>query len=164
MLRPARYLAFVILALAPAAAATAEPKVVVIDHGLYETGQRTQTPMPMSVSGTMNLVGHVRLISSTREIVGQLGDSFGFRYRVLGVPPGETITIRTNHPMLTSPETGRSMTYGQRDDVVTSDGERYTGFSFDARYEIAEGQWSFQVIYKGKVLAEETFKVVVPLN
>ncbi len=164
MSRLIRTLTIVLLTAWSAAAARAEPRVEVLDFGQYETGKRTQQPMPESVSGTMNLVNDVRLVRPTREIVGQLGDSFGFRYRIFGVPPGDKITIRTNHPMLTHPETGRSMNYGQRDDVVTSEGERYTGYSFDARYEIAEGNWTIQIIHEGKVLAAETFKVVVPLN
>ncbi len=155
---------FVVLFALPLAAAQAEPRVEIIDYGLYATGQRTAVPMPKSVSGTMNLVSHARLTRQTREVVGQLGESFGFRYRLHDIPDGATITIRTRHPPLTNPETGKTMDHGERDQTVASESERYTGYSFDASYEIAEGEWSFEIIYEGKVIAEQKFKVIVPLN
>jgi len=140
------------------------PRVEIIDHGLYVTGPSTRVPMPRSVSGQMNLVSNVRLTKETRDVMGQLGTSFGFRYRIQGVPAGATITIRTLHPKLTDPATGRSMDYGERDQTVSPGEERYTGYSFDATYEIAEGDWAFQIIYNGQVIAEQRFKVVVPIN
>jgi hypothetical protein len=141
-----------------------QPRVEILDYGVYATGSRTTVPMPISVSGRMNLVDHVRLTEKTREVMGQLGTSFGFRYRIEGVPNGATVTIRTRHPRLTNPETGKSMTFGEREQTVSAGGERYTGYSFDASYEIAEGEWAFQIIYEGRVIGEQKFKVIVPIN
>ena len=155
---------FSVAAVAQQPARADKPRVEIIDHGLYATGPSTRVPMPRSVSGQMNLVSNVRLTKETRDVMGQLGTAFGFRYRIEGVPPGATISIRTLHPKLTNPDTGRSMDYGERDQSVTPGEERYTGFSFDATYEIAEGDWAFQIIYQGQVLAEQRFKVVVPIN
>jgi hypothetical protein len=167
MLRLLAAAAFALLAmpsLAPSRAVADQPRVEILDHGIYATGTRTTVPMPVSVSGKMNLVSNVRLLEATREVMGQLGTSFGFRYRVHGVPDGATVTIRTRHPRLTDPDTGKSMTYGERDQTVTSGGDRYTGYSFDASYEIGEGEWSFQIIYEGRVIGEQKFRVVVPMN
>lgn len=148
----------------PTVAAADPPRVEVVDYGVYETGTRTTVPMPISVSGKMNLVADVRLVEKTREVVGQLGTSFGFRYRIEGVPTGANVVIRTRHPRLTNPETGKSMNYGEREQPVGPGGARYTGYSFDATYEIAEGDWSFQIIYEGRVIGEQKFKVIVPVN
>jgi hypothetical protein len=145
-------------------AAAAEPRVEIIDRGRYETAARTTVPMPISVSGKMNLVERVRLVEATQEIVGQIGNSFGFRYRILGIGEGEQVLVRTRHPMLTNPETGRSMDYGEREQPASPGDERYTGFSFDSAYEIAEGEWRFEIVYRGKVIGEQRFKVIVPLN
>ena len=158
------FTAVFVLSAWPLLAAADQPRVEVLDYGTYATGTRTSVPMPVSVSGKMNLLSHVRLTQETREIMGQLGTSFGFRYRVHGVPDGATVTIRTRHPRLTDPDTGKSMNYGEREQAVNAGEERYTGFSFDATYEIAEGEWSFQVIYEGRVIGEQKFKVVVPIN
>ena len=40
----------------------------------------------------------------------------------------------------------------------------YTGYTFDHRYELAEGIWKFQIVYKGKVIGEQSFKVVLLMN
>src|SRR5688572_32483211 len=81
--------------LTPAALARADqPRVEILDYGVYATGTRTQVEMPVSVSGKMNLVANVRLTEKTRQVMGQLGTSFGFRYRVHGVPEGANVTIR----------------------------------------------------------------------
>jgi len=159
--------ALALLALSSMASSSAradQPRVEIIDYGVYATGERTTVPMPISVSGKMNLVAHVRLTEKTSEVLGQLGTSFGFRYRVLGVPTGANVTIRTLHPRLTNPETGKSMNYGEREQQVSDSGERYTGYSFDSSYEIAEGEWTFQIIYEGRLIAEQKFKVIVPIN
>lgn len=158
------FIYFVVLVLSAAPVRAEPPRVEMLDHGIYVTGPGTRVPMPISVSGQMNLVSNVRLTKETREVMGQLGTAFGFRYRVHGVPEGATVTIRTRHPKLTNPETGRSMDYGEREQAVSPGEERYTGFSFDATYEIGEGEWSFQIIYRGQVLGEQKFKVVVPIN
>lgn len=151
--------------LAPAALARADqPRVEILDYGTYVTGPRTQIDMPVSVSGKMNVVSNVRLTEKTRQILGQLGTSFGFRYRVHGVPDGAKVTIRTLHPKLTNPDNGRSMNYGEREQDVSPGSERYTGYSFDATYEIAEGEWTFQIIYQGRVIGEEKFKIIVAIN
>ncbi len=150
--------------LAPGLARADQPRVEILDYGIYATGPRTTVPMPISVSGKMNLVSDVRLTEKTREIMGQLGTSFGFRYRVYGVPNGANVTIRTRHPRLTNPDTGKSMNYGERDQSVSPGSERYTGYSFDSSYEIAEGEWTFQILYEGRVIGEQKFKVVVPIN
>ena len=167
MLRSFAAVAFALLALpvlAPARAQAEQPRIEILDHGIYATGTRTTVPMPISVSGKMNVVANVRLLQATREVMGQLGTSFGFRYRVHGVPDGATVTIRTRHPRLTHPDTGKSMNYGEREQTVTDGGERYTGYSFDASYEIAEGEWSFQILYQGRVIGEQKFRVIVPMN
>jgi len=150
--------------LAPSLARADQPRVEILDYGIYETGTRTSVPMPISVSGKMNLVANVRLTEKTREVMGQLGTSFGFRYRIQGVPNGANVVIRTKHPRLTNPETGKSMNYGEREQPASPGSERYTGYSFDATYEIAEGEWSFQIIHEGRVIGEQKFKVVVPIN
>lgn len=164
MLRSFAVAAALALALLAQPSLAGQPRVEILDHGLYETGTRTTVPMPISVSGKMNLVANVRLTEKTREVMGQLGTSFGFRYRIHGVPTGATVTIRTLHPRLTNPETGKSMTFGEREQSVAEGGERYTGYSFDASYEIAEGEWTFQILYEGRVIGEQKFKVIVPIN
>lgn len=160
---------FCVLALPVAAlpdiAAAAQPTVEMSEAGIYETGPPRRVPLRDSVSGEMNLVSGVRLIRRARVLAAQPGRSFGWRYRFRGLPSGATVTLRTLHPPLTNPQTGATMTRSQRR-VRIDDPEklRYTGYTFDYMWEMAEGVWRFQVLYRGRVIGERRFKVLVPLN
>ena len=97
--------------------------------------------------------------------MGQLGNSFGVVLKLDNFPAGTAVlTIRTIHPPLTNPKTGRTMTVSEYDWPVTLRDDVYFGYSFDHGWEIAEGIWTKQIVYNGRVLAEQKFKVVVPLN
>ena len=141
------------------------PRADFPEFGLFTTKRVKDVKQPISVSGIMTLVSNVKLLKRTRLVVGQLGRSFGVNYRLYGLPPGAEITIRTQHPPLTHPETGKRMNYSMRTRVAPPNGVRtYTGFSFDHRYELAEGIWKFQILYKGKRIGEQSFKVVLLMN
>ncbi len=137
----------------------------ILEYGLFD-GRVTHTvPLPKSVSGRMNMLTGVHLLKQTDQVVGMLGRSFGMRFRIRGVPPGARIVLRTEHPPLHHPKTGRKMNFSEREAVVTRDGQlRYMGYSFDHRYELAEGIWKFQILYRGKVLGEQAFNVRILLN
>lgn len=149
-----------------AAARTTEgPRADFPEFGLFTTNKVKEVKQPVSVSGVMTIVSNVKLIKRTRLIVGQLGRSFGVNYRVYGLPPGAVITIRTEHPKITHPETGKTMGFSMRTRQAPPNGVKsYTGFTFDHRYELAEGIWKFQILYKGKVIGEQSFKVVLLMN
>jgi hypothetical protein len=141
------------------------PRAEFTEFGIFKTTRVKDVPQPVSVSGRMSLVANIKLLKSTRLIVGQLGRSFGFRYRLRGLPPGARVSIRTMHPKLTHPVTGKAMTYSLRSRRASPNGAlTYTGFTFDHRYELAEGIWKFQIIYRGKVIGEQSFKVVLLMN
>jgi len=162
---PITVAALFFLIAAPHAAAATGPSVEVIEFGLFETNGVRRIAMPRSAAGEMNLVAQVRLIRSAEVIAAQPGRSFGWRYRLLGLAPGSRIVLRTLHPLLTNPKSGRTMAYSERI-VRVSHPEviRYTGYTFDNAWEMAEGEWRFQVLYEGRVIGERTFKIVVPLN
>lgn len=156
---------FLALGAAAEARTVAEPRVEFGEFGLFSTKAVRNVPQPISVSGQMTLVSNIKLLKKTRLVVGQLGRSFGFRYRLMGLPPDARVTIRTTHPKLTHPETGKAMTYSSRTRGASPNGQwSYTGFTFDHRYELAEGIWKFQIVYQGKVIGEQSFKVVLLMN
>lgn len=156
----------VLAAIAAPAAAHAEPTATIKSYGIYDTrrsgaiekGERTAT-------GELRSVDLHVLKQQTDEIMGQLGNSFGVELDLGGFPEGAvTLTIRTIHPPLTNPKTGTAMTVSEYDWVVTGRDGVYFGYSFDYGWEIAEGTWTKQFLYNGKIIAEKSFKVIVPLN
>ena len=148
------------------AVASGEPSVQILSYGRFETRRTGQIEKSdRTASGELQSVDAHRLLQQTDEIVGQLGNSFGYDLRLDGFPPGPvTLTIRTIHPPITNPNTGRTMTMSEYDWPVTTRDNVYFGYTFDHGWEIAEGVWTKQIVYKGRVLAEKKFKVIVPLN
>ncbi len=158
----------IVLALSGAAPAAADdaPSAAITSYGRYDT-QRTGEieKSERTASGELQSVSAHRLIQQTDEIVGQLGNSFGLELRLENFPPGPaTLTIRMLHPPITNPNTGRTMTVSEYDWPVAMRDDVYFGYSFDHGWEIAEGVWTKQIVYNGRVIAEKKFKVVVPLN
>ena len=158
-------LAALVLA-AGAGFAAAEPRGTIASYGRYEiveTGRPEKAER--TVAGEVKPVQTRRLIQQTDEVVGQLGNTFGFEVDLDGLPPGPVnLVVRTLHPPLTNADTGKTMTVSEYDWPVIGRRKVYFGFTFDYRWEIAEGVWTKQLVYDGKVIAEKKFKVIVPLN
>ena len=146
--------------------AAAEPRGKIVSYGRYEiveTGRPEKAER--TVAGEVKPVDTRRLIEQTDQIVGLLGNTFGFEVDLEGLPPGPVnLVVRTIHPPLTNDDTGKTMTVSEYDWPVAGRSKVYFGFTFDYRWEIAEGVWTKQLVHDGKVIAEKTFKVVVPLN
>ena len=135
-------------------------------YGRYET-ERTgkRIKRPKTASGEVSPVRRRRLVQKTTTIFGQLDRSFGIELDLSGFPPGLVrLTIRTLHPPLTNPKTGRTLATSEYEWDVAGRKGIYFGFTFDYRWELAEGTWVQQIWYKGKLLAQKKFKVVIPLN
>ena len=153
-----------VVAHALAAPAQASGQVEIKDFGFYDLSVDGSVPAPEDISGSRNIVSNIRLQRQTEEIDAQLGRSFGFRFRVTDPAlHGQTLTLRTIFPPLTNPESKRTMGTQDRTFVGTSE-LLYDGYRFDYDWEMAEGIWTFQVLHKGRVIAEKKFKVIIPMN
>jgi hypothetical protein len=155
-----------LLVIAFAVPASAEPTAKIVAYGRYQTADvGPPQPAAHTVAGEVRPVQNHRLLQETDEIVGQLGNTFGVEIDLAGFPPGPIkLTIRTLHPRLTNSRTGKTMSVSEYDWTVAARHKVYFGFTFDDRWEIAEGYWTKQIIYNGKVLAQKRFKIIVPMN
>jgi len=155
---------FLALALAAPARASGTGQVEIKDFGFYDLSVDGSVPAPEDISGSRNIVSNIRLQRQTDEIDAQLGRSFGYRFRITDPAlMGQQLTLRTIFPPLSNPESKRTMTTQDRSFVGTSE-LLYDGYRFDYDWEMAEGIWTFQVLHKGRVIAEKKFKVIIPLN
>lgn len=162
---PAALVAALLLVVAAPAMAS-EPAAVIVEFGRYETVRSGEViEKPKTASGAVTPVRTRRHVERTDRIFGQLDRSFGIELDLRNMPPGPvSLTIRTLHPPLTNPETGRTMDVSEYDWTVVGRERLYFGFTFDHRWEIAEGTWTKQILHDGRVIAEKVFTVVVPLN
>lgn len=165
--RPPIVLLLAALLLLPAAAPGAESKngIEIIDFGIYSLNVTRRVQAPRDVSLERNIVANVKVIRKDREIAAQPGRSFGYQFRITDPAlAGKRITLRTTFPKLTNPATGKSATSQERT-IIARPGEAiYDGYRFDYRWEMAEGIWRFQILIDGKLVSDQRFKIVVPLN
>jgi hypothetical protein len=152
--------------LLPPFAFAAGPAARIVEYGIYATERSGAViKKEKTASGRVTPVRSHKLLKRTNEVFGQLGKSFGIEIDLSGMPVGAvTLTIRTLHPPLTNPATGRTTQVSDYDWTVVGRKKLYFGFSFDHRWELAEGVWTKQILYTGKLLAEQKFNVRVPLN
>lgn len=139
--------------------------IEIVDYGIYSLDVARRVPAPGDVSLSRNIVTNLKVIRQEREIAAQPGRSFGYQFRVTDPAlAGRPLTLRTVFPELTNPETGKSATTQERVIVAEPGSLIYDGYRFDYGWEMAEGIWRFQIVSDGKILSEQRFKIVVPLN
>lgn len=157
------FAAALFLTLPPAAAA--DRGVEIIDYGIYDHVVTEVIPEPKDVAGERTTVANIRLREQTQLIDAQRGRMFGFQFRVTDPALyGKTLVTRKIFPKLTNPKTGRSGTSVEGEVIAGPETVFLNGYGFDYDWERAEGEWTFQVLADGKVLAEKKFKVILPMN
>lgn len=155
------------LLLAPTVGLRAETKngIEIIDFGIYSLTVTRRVSAPGDVSLERNIVANVKVLRKDRVIAAQPGRSFGYQFRIVDPAlAGRRLTLRTTFPELTNPETGKKSTSQERTIVAQLNAPMYDGYRFDYRWEMAEGIWRFQILADGKLISEQRFKIVVPLN
>ena len=146
--------------------ALAKSPIQIIDFGIYKLNVNSTVKAPGDVSLERNVVSNIQLARRARKIMAQPGRSFGFRFRI--TDPGlvsKRLTLRTIFPKLTNPKTGRSAI--SQDRIFVALGLHityYDGYRFDYGWEMAEGIWRFQLLDGSRVLSEQRFQIIVPLN
>lgn len=164
-MRAALLLVFLVAA-APALAAPGEPAVRILEYGRFATHEAGQAIKDDRIAGgERQSIDYHRLLERTDEIAGILGNSFGMVLRFENFPPDPVvITVRIFHPPITNPATGKTLTVSEYEWTMSVRDNAYFGYKLGHDWLIAEGIWHHQFVYKGRVLAEKKFKVVVPLN
>ncbi len=164
----ARVLAAGLLASVPATGAGAvetQPKIVITGFGEYQTRRTGESfSAPRETSGKVYYVSDVRLVKRTTLILGQLGRGFGVEIDLIrfGEAPVR-LTIRTVHPPITNPETGKTTRVSEFHRDVEERRNVYFGYRFTRIWGLAEGEWVKQILYRGRLLAQKQFRVVVPM-
>ena len=142
----------------------AQPKIAVSGFGEYQTRMTGESAGGPRTTSRIYVVSNVRLVNRTTLILGQLGREFGIEVDLLGFGEAPVrLTIRTVHPPLTNPGTGNTTLLGEYDRYVEKRRNVYFGFRFTHIWELAEGEWIKQIFYRGRMLAQKRFRVIIPM-
>ncbi len=155
----------VALAISPAAA-LAKVQGVIVRWGEVEVGDLAG---PLGPDYQEHSLGEGHEVTSTRflnhddHIPAQLCRNFGFQAWLAGGPGDvmpDRILMRVHHPLLTRPD-GVS---GSEDTLMlpVMNGMTETSFGLDDPWEAQPGDWTFDLVLDGAVIASHTFVLTKP--
>jgi Domain of unknown function (DUF3859) len=147
------------------AAANSGPTINVYEYGTYAS------PPSVTVGFTRRgmdygAIEYIELVQSTRTVVGAVGNQFGFRYRVEGLPLGTrvplTMIIKFPPPGVAAKSASTLFLDDDYSHFVAAGSERFWTWTFDDQAQIVPGVWTLEIWYGKQKLAEQTFIVVLP--
>ena len=139
--------------------------IEIVEYGIYRAKKVTSVEDKNVVGGSRDAIENFILVSQTNKIPATIGTRFGFRYVIKGEPKGAVITLKMvgkyPAPGLKSPGDKRPHYYDQYS-LRVAVGDSFTSYSFDEEWELVTGDWTFEIWYEGRKLAEKIFTVYKP--
>jgi len=139
--------------------------VEILNFGIYKADFIKKEDAAGAAAGYKNIVRNVALIEQTTNIPARVGTRFGFEYVIKGSPAGSTIdlTYKYLHPRMSNPKTNQAFT---SQEIVSKNREigraATITYTFDYEWEAVVGEWTVQIFYAGKKLAEKNFYIYKP--
>jgi hypothetical protein len=155
-----------LLAASFSVASAGETQGKVASYGLFKTSNKEEiVKSPETTSGVTRIpAGTPILTISTNRIPAKIGVRFGMWYEITNVPApdGEIeVTKIAKHPAITKPDgtTSKGFTFVEKQWVKDGRIVGWTGYGFDHNYELATGDWEFEMQFKGKTVCKQKFTV-----
>jgi hypothetical protein len=132
-------------------------------YGIYQSDVTKKEPAAKAAAGYKTVSENIVFMLQTDKIMAAAGTKFGFEYIIQGSPEGDKVDLMVKylHPPMTNPASGKTFA-GQ--DIITEQrtigGPELIGYEFDEAWEIVPGQWTIQLFYGDKKLAEKTFQII----
>jgi hypothetical protein len=153
-----------ILLFTPGVVAQTGPSVTgeITEFGLFEIlGDQIDEEVATTAAGRVTDHDSSKHLETRTTLKAQRGVTFGFRYRLHGLPDGEHegFEIRAVHPPMTGPS-GRPSTISQaptfpffENGVATSE----LFYSLSKDFEVLPGEWRLEILYRGRVILSKRF-------
>ena len=139
-------------------------RIVIYEHGLYQTLNSEKIKDPSAPGGTRGTVVNIDLVGETDTIPGELEMEFGIRYLVEGGPDGATVPVtvvlRFPKPGLKEPGKPAIMDFSQVSYSTIGSADNYQSYGFDFPWEIVPGVWTFELWSEGRKMAEQKFNII----
>jgi hypothetical protein len=139
----------------------------ILEYGTYNIEITKEIKDNSAVEGKSFKVGKkIKLIKKTNKIPATKDLAFGIRYIIHGSPLGEKVKIRKImiYPRsgLRNPETGKVGYKKETASHIKIGDKKLYGYIFGQEWLMVPGDWTFQLWYEGRELAERTFTVHIP--
>jgi len=139
---------------------------------VYEFGTYTANGFSFTHSSSpqgIRIEGHdgYTHLETTRTVNAQLGARFGFRYRVIGMPPGVYAPLKMVWKFPPPGIVGSDPTHPVQLEVVefdaTSNDNYVITMSLESISDLVPGTWTLEIWSGDKKLTEQNFEVLPPL-
>ncbi len=150
--------------LATSAAAVADvQRIEIVEYGIYTADKTACKRDDQGIERCQR--SKVRHAATTWNIPAQIGVEFGLRYRVVGAPNGERVSVKRiwvlPGPGFRPPQPARPIRRLERIDEATIGGTTFVSYGFDDRWELVPGPWILEFWYEGRKLDEKRFIIEV---
>jgi len=144
---------------------TASLTVRLVEYGIIRpAGPFVRHTDPNAAPGfTSSGPGNSVFEQRTSEVPATLGSAFGIRYRIEGIPKGQTIVVEEiiRHPPMTRPD-GTVVTEERTRNQVTSESgsvDQKFFYRLGQPFEVVSGDWSLAVAVNGATMIDQHFTV-----
>lgn len=140
----------------------------ILTRGLFESVRRgSVSAHPASSTEKWIRGATLRHTQSATQITAELGQHFGFQYRISGIDPKlRRVRLRRvlKHPVMQRPDgtSVRGSDYSLVLPVHSGVAIDITGYAFNEPYELVAGTWVFQLWQEDTLLLEERFESTKP--
>jgi hypothetical protein len=147
------------------ARADTEARIEVYEFGTYSSADSVDIGLTRR-GLDYGLVDRIELVQSTRTVVGHVGNSFGFRFRVggrpLGAPIHLTLVMRFPPPGMVTKSGSAPFLDDDYRSIKVIGSDHFEIWTFEDKAQIVPGVWTFEIWNGNKKLAEEKFTVILP--
>jgi hypothetical protein len=159
---------FLFLAFISAEVCGQEPQIEridVVDYGLYTASVVSAQRNPEGFLQSQST--NVQHVQTTRDVPGQIGVRFGFRFKVVGPLQGAKVSLKeiTIFPPggLRNPSSAQAIRRSESTrTVIVGNEAAYTAYKFDDPWELVAGSWTIELWHGDRKLASQSFTVFKP--
>ena len=142
-----------------------EPQVRNIEFthvGIYVAGIQSKETKANGID--RNVYSNPRFVQSTRVVPAKIGVTFGFEFRISGVPDGAIVTVRkeTRYPSPGAKPPGHSKRVPSDTEDLTETLNKSSAYYYtlEQPWELLPGRWVFQFWSGDRKLGEQAFTLV----
>jgi len=138
--------------------------IEITGYGIYIPEPEARQANEKILTGRSSAIKKKVLSEKTERIPALPGTNFGFTFIITENPEGlkKDIIKRIIFPPMKDMQDNTTQTTSEWVSTVETGKTAHIGYSFDRETEIKEGEWIFQIISDGKIIAEKTFIVFKP--
>jgi hypothetical protein len=152
-----------VAAASSAAFAQAIQDIEVIGFGIYRGDRIKQEEAPATPAGVLGQLVNLELIEETTTIPALHGVRFGFEFKIRGQTGTKVrlkFVILIPQPGIQKAGTGSRLVRGEYFLDLAVGELKYMGYKVDYPWEIALGNWIFEIWDGDRRLASQTFSVM----